>query len=472
MPLDSASLRYRSRPPSFCPLLKGEGGATAPGEVSGYRLALRAPFGPRLGCARAQVVFSILAFFAIPSTLFASPRTWQPLIIKGGQAPQLCKRPLNQFEVLAMRDGKLAAIPFQIDQINPDSKYVLPEGPQPVAPQHPGVLDAKDEIVMMIADLGERAKPEATLPPGAFEIAMSDPLGGPIRYAYIATDAHPILSPLHYVDYDAAKNSIDTDHYRFGYTRGVPSDYAPQSRKHEDGPNLLDRFKIRVRATVLKLFHFNLNEDKVDNRLLAWKVGPVRVVRLLTHSVRVVFGIRSPEVTNYDFFYRDCVENPFKVRFPWVPRVLFGDIKVRMDLDFTGLDGYAISWSRMHDGPLRIGDPKLLKISQSDPPRVEWIALRGGGRMIIQTIAPTSDLQLLDRRLYFNDDPNIPDPPERVRGEHPGIGYAMTGWENLASGSHTLVSMLIDAPQDYDADVLLREYQAPPSVAIRPVSSR
>ena len=82
-----------------------------------------------------------------------------------------------------------------------------------------------------------------------------------------------LLSPLHYVDYDAAKNSIDTDHYRFGYMHGVPSDYAPQSRKHENGPNLLDRFKIRVRATVLRFFHFNVNEDKVDNRLLAWKAG-------------------------------------------------------------------------------------------------------------------------------------------------------------------------------------------------------
>ncbi|HXR26058.1 MAG TPA: hypothetical protein VN742_11895 [Candidatus Binataceae bacterium] len=341
-----------------------------------------------------------------------------------------------------------------------------------MASSHPGVLDAKDEMVVMIADLGERAKPDAGLPSGAFEIEMRDPLGGPARYAYLATDAHPILSPLHYVDYDAAKNSIDTDHYRFAYTHGVPSDYAPQSHKHENGANLLDRFKIRVRATVLRFFHFNVNEDRVDNRLLAWKVGPVRVVRLLTHSVRVVFGIRSPEVTNYDFFYRDCVENPFKVRFPWVPRILFGDIQVRMDLDFTGLDGYTVSWSRMNGEPIKIGDPKLLKISGNDVPRVEWIALRGGGRMIIQTIAPTSDLQLFDRRLYFNDDPRTPDPPERVRGEHPGIGYAMTGWENLASGSHTLVSMLIDAPEDYDADILLKEYATPPGVTIRAVGAR
>jgi hypothetical protein len=103
---------------------------------------------------------------------------------------------------------------------------------------------------------------------------------------------------------------------------------------------------------------------------------------------------------------------------------------------------------------------------------VEWIALRGGGRMLIQTIAPTSYLQLLDRRLYYNDDPNTPDPPERVRGEHPGIGYSITGWENLASGSHTLTSMLIGAPENYDADVLLKEYQAPPRVTIRAIGDR
>jgi hypothetical protein len=421
---------------------------------------------------RTLIIFAVVVFFAAPTVSFASPRTWQPLIIKGSEAPQLLKRPINQFEVLAMREGKLAPIPFQIDQINPDGGYVLPDGPAPIASTHPGVLDAKDEIVLMIADLGERAKPYAALPTGALEVAMEDPLGGAVRYAYLATEAHPAVSPLHYVDYDAATNTVETDRYRFGYTRGVPSDYAPQSRKHENGPNLLDRFKIRVRATVLKLFHFNVNEDKVDNRLLAWKVGPVRVVRLLTHSVRVVFGIRSPEVSNYDFFYRDCVENPFKVRFPWVPRLLFGDIQVRMDLDFTGLDGYAISWPRMSGGALKIGDPKLLKTSLSDPPRVEWIALRGGGRMIIQAIAPTSDLQLLDRRLYFNDDPNTPDAPERVRGEHPGIGYVMTGWENLASGSHTLVSMLIGAPENYDADILLKEYQTPPSVTVRALSPR
>ena len=415
-------------------------------------------------------VFCVAELFARPA--FASPRTWQPLIIKGAQVSPLCKRPLNQLEVFAIRRASLEPIPFQIDQINPDGSYALPDGPEPHASTHAGVLDARDEIVMMMADLGERASPNASMPADALEIEMVDPLGGRNRYAYLATDAQPRLSTIRYVDYDATKNSIETDHYRFGFTRDLPTDYAPQSRKYEHGPDLIDRFKIRVTTTVLQFFHFHVNEDDVDNRLIAWKLGPVRVVRRLTHSVRVVLGIRSPEVVSHDYFYRDCVENPFKIRFPWVPRVLFGDIKVRMDLDFTRLDGYAISWSGMNGPQITIGDPKLQQMFKADPPRVEWIALRGEGHVIIQSIAPTSDLQLLDRRLYFNDDPIAPDPPESVRGEHPGIGYSMTGWENLSSGTHELISMLIGAREDYDADILLKEYRTPPQVIVRPIAAK
>ena len=422
-----------------------------------------------VACSIAVCVLAQLLAIAKPAS--ASPRTWQPLIIKGAQVSQLCQRPINQFEVFAMRGASLEPIPFQIDQVNPDGSYALSEGPQPKASTHPGVLDARDEIVMMIADLGDRASPNASMPPGALEIEMEDPLGGRNRYAYIATDAHPRLSAIRYVDYDASKNSIETDHYRFGFTRNLPTDYAPQSRKHENGPDLIDRFKIRVTTTVLQIFHFNINEDDVDNRLIAWKMGPVRVIRRLTHSVRVVLGIRSPEVTSHDYFYRDCVENPFKIRFPWVPRVLFGDIKVRMDLDFTHLDGYALSWSGMQGRQRAIDDPKLQQMFKNDPPRVEWIALRGEGRVIIQTIAPNRDLQLLDRRLYFNDD-SVPDPPESIRGEHPGIGYSMTGWENLSSGTHELVSMLIGAREDYDADILLKEYRTPPKVIVRSATGR
>jgi hypothetical protein len=414
--------------------------------------------------AIATVVLALL-LEALPAA--SSPRTWQPLVLKGAQVSQLCNRPIDKLEVLAAHGASFEPIPFQVDQVNPGGAYALPEGPEPIRSTHPNVLMPDDEIVMMISDLGERAPIDAPLTAGAVEIEVTDPLGGPPRYAYADAQLQPRLSRTRYVAYDAKTETIETNHYRLGLLHGFPNDYSPQTHMNEHGPNLIDRFKIRVSARVLKLFTFRVNEDDVQNRLLAWHAGPIRLVRKLSHSVHVVFGISSPEVANYDFLYRDSVENPFKIRFPWVPRLLFGDVAVRMDLDFINLSGYSLIWSGMSGPPITVGDSMRAQSIRAKPPKVDWIAIRGNGRVLVQTIAPTSDLELLDRRLYYNDNPDTPDPPERIRGENPGIGYRITGWENLSSGEHQLLSMLIGANADYDPALLLKEYVTRPQVVVR-----
>ncbi len=405
-----------------------------------------------------------------PGLAAASPRAWQPLVVSGAQLPALLGTRIDRLEVLVLVGGALQPIPFQVDERLPDGRYALPMGPHPVVDDSPGILDGDDEIAVMIADLGERARGAPLMPVAAQEVAVADPLGGPERYAYIASVDFPRLSLRRYTDYDQPHGVIESDTYRIGFTHELPADFALQSRKHEGRPNLIDRIKVRIRARILKLFDFPVNEDDVDNRLLAWRAGPVRIVRAMSHSVRLILGIRSPAVTSQDFFYRDYIDNPFQVRFPWVPRLLFGDIHARIDLDFTGLDGETLMWSGMSGAPLKIGDAAAERelVARSPPPAVGWIALRGQGRTVIQTIAPAPDLEVLDRRLYFHDDPLTPDPPERVLGEHPGIGYEITGWENLGRGRHDLDSMLIVAPGDYDPDVLLKELSAPPRVTVTP----
>lgn len=335
----------------------------------------------------------------------ASPRTWQPITLKGAQFPALCGVPTNRLEVAAIHAGTPEPIPFQVDEVTANLRYALPSGPRPTPERSPNVLDSRDEIVMMIGDFGERAKDPALLAPGAFEIELHDPLGGPDRYAYIAAADHPHLSPAKYVEYDAEHDVIESEHYRLGFSHGIPTDYAVQSRMHSEAQNIIDRFKIRVSAKVLKLFTFRVNEDAVENGLLAWHAGPVRVIRRLSHSVRVILGIRAPEVSNLDFFYRDSVENPFRLRFPWLPRLLFGDIHVRFDFDFLDLEGYSIGWPGRGGPPVSMHEAEAML--KGGDTRADWIALGGGGRMIVQQIA-SSELKLLDRRLYFNDDPHSP----------------------------------------------------------------
>ncbi|HKM99570.1 MAG TPA: hypothetical protein VJX23_03570 [Candidatus Binataceae bacterium] len=392
----------------------------------------------------------------------ASPRDWQPLVLKGAQIPGLVGARIDRLEVLAFHDGRLEPIPFQADEIAIDGSYALPGGPQPTVDDSPGIIDNEDEIAMMISDLGERAAAASGLPRGAFEIEVSDPLGGQDRYAYIAAVDSPHLSAVSYVAFDPAVDSIETSHYRVGLTNGLPSDFAMQDRMNERRPNLIDRFKVRLSTMVLHLFHFSFSEDDIHSRVLAWKAGPIRVIRRLSHSVNLVLGLHSPVFERNDFFYRDYLENPFKMHLSWAPRIFFGDIRVRLDLDFNDLSDYELLWSQMAMPPVRIGDAKMEQaISHAPPASISWIAVRGHGHTTIQTLAPTPDLALLDRQLYFNDDWKTPDPPERTPGEHPGIGYVITGWEKLESGTHEFDSLLISTPGDYSPDVLLRELHTP-----------
>jgi hypothetical protein len=415
------------------------------------------------------VTAAALLLAVLNAPAYAAARSWQPLVLKGERFPALLGSPIAKFEVMALHGGKLAPIPFQIDQIAANGQYALPEGPEATAPQHPGIFARDDQLALMISDFGGKCAGGCNAPPGATEIRVADPLGGPDRIAYVAAADNPETSPVFYVRYDSKIDRIETDSYRMTLTRQLPTDLAFQDRMDSGAPNMIDRIKVRASARVLGIFHYRVDEGDVRNRLLAWKAGPIRIIRRLSHSVNIILGIRSPEVVSENYFYRNYIENPFHVHFPWVPRLLFGDIHVRIDLDFTDARGYELMWSGMNQPPVKIGDTAAEDAleARDPPPRVTWMALRSPRHTLIQTLRPSPLLRLVTRRLYFRDDHGVPDPPERVPGQNPGVGYLMTGWEKLSSGDHVIDSLLICVAGNYDPDVLLKELRNPVEVKVQ-----
>ena len=402
------------------------------------------------------------------SRVSASPREWQPLILKGSQLSSLSGVDIGHLEVLAIHSGKAEPIPFQVDEVSHEGSYVLPEGPAGMPGDPRRTFSALDEIALMLSDLGEKGTATAQLPSQALEIEVADPLRGSLRYAYLGVAHAPRLSDRRYLAFDPRTDTVETDHYRVGLTNGLPTDFTTQSGVGEQRPNLIDRMKVRLTTLVVGLIRFSFSEDDIHSELLAWKVGPIRVVRRLSHSVNLLLGLRSPVFERNDFFYRDHLETPFKMHFSWAPRIFFHDIRVRIDLDFNDLSGYELLWSQMPMPPLKIGNQEMeQRLAAMGSVPISWIAIRGAGRTTVQTLAPTPDLPLLNRQLYFNDAPNQPDPPEHIPGEHPGIGYVITGWEKLESGIHTFDSLLITTRADYSPDVLLKELQSLPVVTVR-----
>ncbi|HJU11122.1 MAG TPA: hypothetical protein VJ728_09615, partial [Candidatus Binataceae bacterium] len=181
--------------------------------------------------------------------------------------------------------------------------------------------------------MGSSAGQSQCIKRGALEIEATDPLGGRPRYAYIEAAASPRRSSRKYIHYYVGTDRIESDFYRIGLTQGWPTDFALQHHINSNAPDLIDRFKVRTSARILKLFNYRMNEDDIRNRLLAWKVGPVRMLRLESHSVNLLFGIRSPEVRSRVFLYRNYMEAPTRVNFAWVPRLILGNVRVRLDVD-------------------------------------------------------------------------------------------------------------------------------------------
>ncbi len=403
------------------------------------------------------------AVVAAPARAVASARVWEPLVVKGALLQPLLGKAEAHLEVLAVHNRHLVPIPFQVDERLPDGHYALGHGPHPVASDHPGRLGAYDEMALMVSDLGNRADASDGLPKGALEMDVADPLGGRDRYAYIAAVARPVRSPVSYVSYDPVTERIETDNYRLGLTHEFPTDFALQTAMGQHHRNLIRGFQMETRARVFMLVPMHLTEADVSNQVLAYKTGPIRIIREQSHRVRLILKLHSPRVTSYEFLSRDEIDTPFTIYLPWMPNLIFHGIHVRTDMAFRRLSGEQVTWSAPSGGIVRAGTQaaqSALEPALSAAP-VKWTAFRAQDFLVMQTFAPTPDLKRLDFRLYY-----------RNAAEELRIGYRIGGWGALASGHHTLDPVVLIAPASYSGQTLSRELEVPPLVRVAPFNPK
>ncbi len=409
---------------------------------------------------------------ASPALADSSGLNWRAIVLKGAAMPQLIGSSENHLEVLALHDRRLAPIAFQIDEVLADGRYALPDGPEPLSDDSPGILDPDDEISMMLSDLGDRVSSPRDLPPDALEIEAVDAVGDARRYAYIAAVASPRLSSISYVSYDPTHSGIEGRSYRMTFRGDFPISLALKDGRGQLSPSLIEGTEVQVTARVLKLFKLRLSANGVSNRVLAWHSGRIRLIRRVSHSVRLFFGIKSPPVLSEEIFYGDRAEDSFAARVLWLPRLFFSDVRVCAWLDFVGLDGFALSWTGMKWQPLEPGTRSAVAAEVArDPPAVKWLALRGGGKVVMQTFRPSPDFATLERRLYYCDgataDASGPGPSD-CEGGALQIGYLITGWEDLAPGTHGISSVLMILPNGAEPDAVARELQIAPVVNVHP----
>jgi hypothetical protein len=375
---------------------------------------------------------------------------------------------LDHLTLVACTPAACQPIPFQIDERDPAGNWVLDQGPEPNADQASGVLQDNDLLLFMAADAAERAG-RADLPPTttAAEIAIRDPLSHTTRWAYLV--GYPRIAPrsdVSYVDYDPVNDRVRGAHVSLGFRNGVPDYLALDGSDGPTGPNLLDRLKVRATATFLwGLLHFSRNENDLTTQFVAWRRGPIRVIRQQRQWVRIGWGIRSPTFGSYTYFYRDFAELPVSLRLNFPPRYFFGDIAIETVLDFRDLRGWSVLVPSLHgaipiDGVMTPQKQALNQLTDS------WFALLGPQIALVQTMDVSPSLSSVRRHLLYRES-NTSHPPEAVPGERPGIGFRLDRWGDVGAGLHQLVSVSYALPRQVDPRAFVAARNAPLQITVR-----
>ncbi len=380
--------------------------------------------------------------------------------IPGDALPALGGCPIDRLGLLACAEGSCHPIPFQIDARDAQGLWVLDQGPEPNRVPQPGPLGNGSLLLFMAADAAQRARPDelpaATM---ALEISVHDPLAGAMHWAYLLAfaDRAP-RSAVSYVQYDAATDRVRGAHVALGFQRGVPSYLAVA--EHGDA-NLLDRFKVRATATFLwGLIHFSRNEDDLHTQFVGWREGPIRVIRRQLQSVRIGWGIRSPTFGSYTYFYRDFAELPVSLRLNFPPTYFFGNIVVRVMLDFRDLRGWSVVVPSVAspiaiDGHMTEQKEALNRLTDS------WFALLGPQVTLVQSMDVSASLATVQRRLLYREGVAQREPPEEIPGQEPAIGYQLERWEHVGAGAHQLQSVSYALPAGLEVRGFMRARNTP-----------
>ena len=373
---------------------------------------------------------------------------------------------LDHLALLACVHTNCRPIPFQIDQRDAGGNWVLDQGPEPNADQASGVLQENDLLLFMAADAAQRAS-RADLPPAteAAEVTIVDPASHDIRWVYFVR--YPRIAPrsdASYVDYDPVNDRVRGAHVSLGFRNGVP-DYLA-SNGNAAGPNLLDRLKVRATASFLwGLIRFSRDEGDLTTQFVAWRKGPIRVIRRQRQWVRIGWGIRSPTFGSYTYFYRDFAELPVSLRLNFPPRYFFGDIAVETVLDFRDLSGWSVLAPSL-PAPIAINGAMTPQKRALNELTDSWFAVLGPEITLIQTLDVSPSLSSVRRHLLYRQSAT-PLPPEAVAGERPGIGFRLDRWDRVGAGLHQLESVSYALPREVDPRAFMASRKTPLQIIVQ-----
>jgi len=382
-------------------------------------------------------------------------RSAGPVIVRGELLTQMLGMPLEGFRLFSGRQGVWVPIPFQIDEVDAEGLFVLPEGKHPNRDEgrrgkerdRHGILDSNDELVFMASDLGDRlcAEPWPSDVRKGVEIQVRDPrTGGQGWCCLLWFQDPPLPNPEDYVRYEREEDRIYAGNFSLGYSPEKDLVYttllslAPQ--KGAPPPvDIMDRINIRFSASIfLRSITFSRNEDDFVSVVIAYKDGPVRVMRRVANSMRLVMGLQTPKIIAYSVYYRDAIETPNVLTLPVsmasVARSATFEGGTDHNRNALGMRFYT---PKNMQGVLVDGrmSPEELAMDDGD---YAWTLLTGRQGQVISLVEMGEKArEVLSKTLIYLDDLSASNAPEDEPGTTPKVGFSLENILGLKRGVYT-----------------------------------
>ncbi len=371
-------------------------------------------------------------------------RRYDAVTVKGEKLEGLQGLSISSFRLYACRAGRFQPIPFQIDERDQEGEYVLPLGRLAGEDIDQGLLDYNDELVFMAHDAADRASEGPAGVEGVdqwVEIELLDPLASSQK-AWVYLCHFPLTPPpgsdIDYVHYDPDQEQIFSDHYLLGYRKGMSlyTDLHYPDGKGGYGPDLMDRLKIRIQVKFLfNVFKINKSEEDMRADVVAWKDGPVRVLRDVQNYVRIMFRLSSPSVFSVTAYYSKYMYTPLRVTVPFDLKWVFNHFGVSdwhwlFYGDLPGLAGGMMYTNRNLQGfPIATDKPLDWYEKNVDTRYLVWgyATKEKVGTWFCNLLIPDATFQFT--HCYLNLDKSGEYPPEDFGGEIGG--GAMMNWKNV-----------------------------------------
>ncbi len=352
------------------------------------------------------------------------------IIIAGSELKTLTGARIDSLRVFSSRENKFSPIPYQIDERDAKGNLVLPEGERLNRDDPPGTLDKNDELVFMAKDLGDRIRLDNNDNiKDALELELTDPLTGQQGWAYLLRFGNPPApSPVDYIDYSAEANRVDSSYYTIGFIPGqLTIDYeAIHGCRGGSNQDIIDRLKLRIKAKLrrhLSGLSFGRTEDDFRLKILSYKDGAIRIIVKGKPKVYLVFGWYLPFESMNEYYYLNHRESLQIINIPVKLSKIFSQFRFQGLMDHNHLARGMTFYNSKNLQGFKIDGKTSEGERNMDLSEYEWMALTGPQGTELNLFERVPGLEKLKRRLIYQDDAELNDPPESEPGTFPTAGY-------------------------------------------------